>query len=376
MSTQNPGDPLPIDSKQVVNSKDPDSTKKDIKDTFQSELPFSQSESGTSTLTLPFRPADHHSTMPAVRKQSVNKLPQVTKARSWAWPTRNRPRPTLPDGQRRALRAQAAQDALKVAKEIVDSCEGGFGISVKISHGKATTLEPTLKHPRFPNYPTTQVKVINKDTLDAALALHNAGDIMGIKSTARVCVLNFANARTPGGGWLNGASAQEEQICYRSTLGYSGLLKEFYPWKPDEGLYTSNVLIFRENEDKGYSWMWTKKPEWLPMIAVVSVAATQGPPLDRTNTKYHNDSERTLMEEKMRFTLRLAADFNHTRLVLGALGCGAFRHPAGEVADCWVRVLQEKEFKGWFEFIVFAVLDKKDGVNITTFKKALHNLEM
>jgi hypothetical protein len=49
--------------------------------------------------------------------------------------------------------------------------------------------------------------------------------------------------------------------------------------------------------------------------------------------------------------------------------------PAGEVAECRVRVLQE-EFKGWFEVIVFAVLDKPDGVNFTTFKKALHDLEM
>jgi uncharacterized protein (TIGR02452 family) len=233
----------------------------------------------------------------------------------------------LRGAQKAALRVQAAKDTLKPAKEIVDSCVGGFGISLKISHKETKSLDTTLNHPIYPNVSTTQVKVINRDTLDAALALQNAGDIMEIKSKARVCVLNFANAYKAGGGWLKGASAQEEQICFRTTLGYAGLQSEFYPMKPDEGLYTSNVLILRENEERVFSWKWTKKPELLPLISVISVAATQGTVLDRTQTKYQKDSERTLMEEKMRYVLRLAADYCHTRLVLGALGCGAFRHP-------------------------------------------------
>lgn len=342
MSTENPDDPLPIDSKQVVDSKDPDSTEQDTNDTTQSNPSITQSEIGTSTLTLPFRPADHHPAMPALTQQSVDKQPQATGSRPWTWPTRNRA--TLPDRQR-ALRVQVAKDTLKAAKEIVDSCIGGFGISLKISHKDTKSLDPTLKYPIYPRHPTTQVKVINRDTIDAALALQNAGDLMETTSKARVCVLNFANAFKPGGGWLNGASAQEEQICFRTTLGHIGLEREFYPMKPDEGLYTSNVLVLRENEDRGYSWMWTNKPELLPVISVISVAATQGPVLDRTHTRYQNANERTLMEEKMRFTLRLAADYCHTRVVLGALGCGVFRHPAGEVAECWVKVLQEKEFK-------------------------------
>lgn len=52
------------------------------------------------------------------------------------------------------------------------------------------------------------------------------------------------------------------------------------------------------------------------------------------------------MEDNMRSILRVAGIHRRTRLMLGALGCGAFRHPAGEVVSCWVRVLQEKEFKG------------------------------
>jgi len=77
-------------------------------------------------------------------------------------------------------------------------------------------------------------------------------------------------------------------------------------------------------------------------------------------------TDRTLTKNKIRLSLRIAASQGHRRLVLGALGCGAFRNPNGEVASCWKEVLRETEFRGWWETVVFAVLDKgSDGDNGT-----------
>lgn len=78
--------------------------------------------------------------------------------------------------------------------------------------------------------------------------------------------------------------------------------------KPDESIYTARCIIMRENEQKGYSWMWMGKPELLPSVAITKVAATIGPPLDPTKAKYKDPKDRTLVRDKMRTTLRIAGD--------------------------------------------------------------------
>jgi uncharacterized protein (TIGR02452 family) len=83
------------------------------------------------------------------------------------------------------------------------------------------------------------------------------------------------------------------------------------------------------------------------------------PPGDEDNReRYKNPEDRDIMKEKMRVILRTAAVNGHRRLVLGALGCGAFLNPKEEVADCWGEVFGEREFGGgWWESIIFAVLN-------------------
>jgi hypothetical protein len=62
-----------------------------------------------------------------------------------------------------------------------------------------------------------RVLVLNGDCVEAAL-FARAQLVPG----GRVCVLNMASRRRPGGGFLDGAGAQEENLCRRSDL-YSRL---------------------------------------------------------------------------------------------------------------------------------------------------------
>jgi uncharacterized protein (TIGR02452 family) len=225
-----------------------------------------------------------------------------------------------------------------------------------------------------PGLPSTDIQVVNADTLDVALDLQN--NIAGSKS---VCVLNMANAKSAGGGWKHGALAQEEALCYRTSLSLT-LKYKYYPLLEDGGIYSPRVLVIRESMQNGHALMDLTMPSKLPYISVVSVAAVCQPKL-RTDQngqeQYASAADVALMDTKMRAILRIAATNGHRQIVLGALGCGAFGNPREEVAKMWKRVLQEREFSGgWWEDVVFAVLDNDGRGNLKVFQHHLDGVSV
>ncbi|KAJ5700299.1 hypothetical protein N7536_003312 [Penicillium majusculum] len=254
-------------------------------------------------------------------------------------------------------------------KEILAMTElGGTRFGYMANRWTAPVLDPNSVE--YPNVDTV-VRVVAGDTYDSALEMQNAGSTT---DHMPVCVLNFANAYKPGGGWLNGARAQEEQLCYRSTL-IGTLHTRFYPMDDLECLYSPKVIVFRNSVDNGYSFISGGEELHLsPTVSVISMAARSQPELTPDESTYVDVHHRYLMIAKMELILRTAANNNHRRLILGALGCGAFHHPTQEVADCWYEVLMNKEFKGWFEQIYFAIRDSPKEDNVEIFKETLDGL--
>jgi uncharacterized protein (TIGR02452 family) len=233
---------------------------------------------------------------------------------------------------------------------------------------------PALNAKDSPGFPSFTTQVVNADTLDTAIALakesatiSNSTSKQPAKEPARVCILNLASERRPGGGWLNGALAQEESICYRSSLALS-LHRKYYPFGDTYGIYTPDVVIVRDEYNTGHQLIKNQSAPELDVLSVVSVAALRSPATTRAQKiiggelaerdVFADAADREMTKNKMRLTLRLSAINGHTQLVLGALGCGAFRNPTEDVAACWREVLGEDEYKGWFDRVVFAVLDK------------------
>lgn len=186
-----------------------------------------------------------------------------------------------------------------------------------------------------------------------------------------VVVLNMASGTRAGGGVDTGSRAQEEEICRRTTL-----LRSLYPmslskyWEFDEpepdkwkypiktygGIYTAGVIVFKS----AISYNYMDRPF---TISVISVSAVKRPTVKKDGMMTEQDA--TMMKGKIRAILRLAYRYHHTKLVLGAFGCGSYRCPPRHVATLFKEVLREKEFANCFEEICFAILEDRNSFNNT-----------
>ncbi|KAK1829447.1 hypothetical protein QBC39DRAFT_263089 [Podospora conica] len=238
--------------------------------------------------------------------------------------------------------------------------------------------------PRLP-YPA-RILVVNDDTLNAAIKHCPASDL------PHPAVINFADRERPGGGWLNGAMAQEESLCYRSSLSVSlesSRRVGHYPLSGSEAeaLYAPWVVVLRGDLATGHRLLLNASgvsgditdPRDLPVVSVLTVPAIKRPRLRKVGNLdggwkwvFQRDRDRTFTKDKMRLVLRMAAAYGHRHLVLGALGCGVYANPPEDVAWCWLEVMREEEFRGnWWKTVVFAVYDPKNEGNFEIFNRVL-----
>lgn len=187
-------------------------------------------------------------------------------------------------------------------------------------------------------------------------------------------VLNMASFYSAGGGVEVGQRAQEEELCRRSTLilslykyssqKYSTFdidapTRFKYPIPEFGGIYSPSVVVYKSHNS--YS------PLDNPIkCSVVSVAAVKNPEINKKTGKLENKYA-VVMAGKIRTILRIAVKYKHHKLVLGAFGCGAYHNPPEHVALIFKEVLEEKEFKGCFSEICFAII--MGDTNIKEFTK-------
>lgn len=202
----------------------------------------------------------------------------------------------------------------------------------------------------------TIVEVQNIDCLYAGAQLKERG--------YNPAVLNMASRRNPGGGVVTGAGAQEETLFRRTNLfrslyqfapfaGMYGIKTSHYQYPLDRnfgGVYTPEAIYFRESEQKGYALL--DNPVSLSFI---TVAGMNRP--DLTAEGMIADHHVEPIKNKIRTIFRIGLAHGHDSLVLGALGCGAFRNPPRNVARLFHEVMDELEFKNKYRRIVFAILD-------------------
>ena len=216
--------------------------------------------------------------------------------------------------------------------------------------------------------PEPDIKLRVVDTLSAARELlydsNTQKDDLSNRN-ARVGILNMASMLAPGGGFLNGASSQEESLCMRTTL-LPSLSDSFYRLPEIGGIYTPDVLVFRDAEAEDLE----KRNRWF--VDCVSAGMLRFPSISVDEVtgrgSYSSSKDRELVIEKMRAVMRIFQSKSVKIVVLGAWGCGAYGNPVGEVAAAWKKVLLggrqaqrskkgRKELWTGIETVVFAIKD-------------------
>jgi uncharacterized protein (TIGR02452 family) len=239
-----------------------------------------------------------------------------------------------------------------IARESVAIAErGGYaGVSLgdQVSRSVASTRlydpdEVIAVPPPVAEAPVIQVS--NESTLSATCRL--GGDL--------ACLV-FASARNPGGGFLNGAKAQEESVARSSAL-YPTLLAagDFYAHHradsdltySDRVIYSPAVPVFRDDRGELLAAAYP--------VSFLTAAAPNRAAIARTQPE-RLSGVGAVLARRARRVLRVAAANGHRRLVLGAWGCGVFGNDPVEVAAAFAGALQASP---WFEQVTFAVLDRE-----------------
>jgi uncharacterized protein (TIGR02452 family) len=249
------------------------------------------------------------------------------------------------------LRGVAAANA-----QIIDA--GAYttdeGVTVVVGPALEAAAAGTVSHPPDgaidvpAGAARTLVEVTAENSLQGARRLHVAG-------AERIAVLNFASARNPGGGYLGGAKAQEEDLC-RHALLYPCLLRapDYYAAHrassdllySDRVIWSPDVPVHRGGDGR--------LAEPYPVSFLTAAAPNAGEALRRDPDA--GPRIRRALHRRTERVLAVAAHHGARNLVLGAWGCGVFRNDPREVAEAFhTHLTGDGAFSSAFERVLFAV---------------------
>lgn len=249
--------------------------------------------------------------------------------------------------------------------------------------GRVNVFKDTLKILSEGKYIVNDHEVNIKESLDNLISktvLYNDKDI---KPTIEVCneksftsatrllkegkenivLLNFASGHSVGGSVIEGANAQEEDLCRCSGLYDSLKTKtEFYESNSknkieytDDIIYSPNVPFFKDD-----NFNLLEKPIHLSVITSPAPNLMHG---------FDNEFDLNLLiNKRILKILRVAMMNNHKTILLGAWGCGAFQNDRSIVANAFKDNLKLLPF---FEHVCFPVFDNQPEAPLYNFFKSI-----
>lgn len=184
-------------------------------------------------------------------------------------------------------------------------------------------------------------------------------DISNKYNQNTIGLLNFASARHPGGGFITGASAQEECICRCSNLYNQQLNSIYYEInaKSKSITYTDTMIITNTSffRDENYKFL----------NEIINCCVITCPAVNMKFAKNTPEAQLT-MKNRMRKIIETFIENNQENIILGAYGCGVFENNPTKIANDFKQILINENYIKYFNTVYFSILGEE---NYLPFKK-------
>jgi len=232
-------------------------------------------------------------------------------------------------------------------------------------------VNPKVLSEWFERHPTEKMPTIEMVKGTTCQAIRHY-----ISTGHKPIALNFANAIHAGGGYINGAMAQEEELCRTAPNLYPSLKNAEYPFRWTHDIrFTPKVKFLRKDgiESNGEYDMLDKKDVYdCPIIT----AAAPNLNTDKQMIQIFENNPDVVMDQ-LEWVIRTIimspkimsmqngyGEINDV-LIVGALGCGAFRPQniphnwsdySTKIAQIFLKAITEQNgIRGMYKKICFAI---------------------
>lgn len=254
--------------------------------------------------------------------------------------------------------AGLAKETVAIVERGSYTCPSGHVVSIREAVDAAIAGTVLYRPDDFDALPipagsgaTMTIEVTAETTGAAARRLVEA------EGAGEVAALNFASAKNPGGGFLGGAKAQEEDLARCSALYHCLREKrEYYSVNraTDSMLYTDHIIW-----SPGVPFFRDERLDLLERPFHVGIVTAPAPNAGEHLRRAHGGRPkiREVLERRAERVLRVLATQRQRTLVLGAWGCGVFRNDPREVAEVFAALLRSQYARS-FVRVVFAIYDR------------------
>ncbi|MDU1890142.1 MAG: TIGR02452 family protein [Dysgonomonas sp.] len=274
------------------------------------------------------------------------------------------------------------------AKQTIDIIEKGYyevnGLKIDISSLVKDSVDNSVIYTEdfFEREEKALKKMVENKNNQTIITVRNCTTMQAaegeINEGGHIACLNFASAKNPGGGFLNGAKAQEESLSRGSALypTQTKFFKEMYEHNrsrdtylySDRMIYSPQVVFFKDDNEE-----LLEKPYLMDVLTspAVNIGA-----IEQNNRPHELAKAEQVTLERINRMLSVFALHEVDTLILGAWGCGVFRNKPIAMANYFGGFLAKGGiYSKCFKKVIFAVYDRSKDQRIINAFDYLGHLE-